>query len=81
MFIKYGNPTIVENNDAVLEFSKKFQKEYSLNLLESHLSILMQKKTLFVGSKALNIAIKFASGSTKQEFTMQHLKPFIEDIL
>jgi hypothetical protein len=81
LFIKYGNPTIVENNDAVLEFSKKFQKEYSLNLLESHLSILMQKKTLFVGSKALNIAIKFASGSTKQEFTMQHLKPFIEDIL
>jgi hypothetical protein len=30
----------------------------------------MQKKAFFVGSKALNIAIKFASGSTKQDFTM-----------
>ena len=24
LFIKYGNPKIVENNDVVLEFSKKF---------------------------------------------------------
>ena len=52
-----------------------------MNLLESHLNILLQKKTNFVGSKALNLAIKFASGSTKQEFTMSHLKAHVEDIL
>ena len=52
-----------------------------MNLLESHLQIMFAKKNQFVGSKALNFAIKFTSASTKQQITMEKIKPFVEDIL
>lgn len=44
LFIKYGNPVIVEDKPIYKAFSKKFLNEFSLTLLESHLSILLQKK-------------------------------------
>ena len=45
------------------------------------MQILFAKKTQFVGSKALNFAIKFTSASTKQQITMDEIKPYVEDIL
>lgn len=42
---------------------------------------MLSKKTGHVGSKALSFAIKFISNSTKQQGTMEKLKPFVENIL
>ena len=66
IFIKYSNPTIVENKQVIKDFSEKFRAKYSVELLKSHLQLLFAKKTQHVGSKALNFAIKFTSASTKQ---------------
>jgi len=41
----------------------------------------MSRKTNFVGSKALNYAIKFVSISTKRQNTMEKLKPYVENLL
>jgi hypothetical protein len=50
-------------------------------LLESHLQLVFKRKTHFVGSKALNFAIKFVSLCTKYPQTMEKLKPFVENLL
>jgi hypothetical protein len=50
-------------------------------ILESHLKLLLNRQTKFVGSKCLNFAIKFISAATKIEITMSKLKPFIESIM
>lgn len=79
MFSKYGNP---KYSDKKLEgFSKAFRQKYAVPLLESHLTILLRRKTNFVGSKSLNYAIKFVGQSTKMKQTMEKLKPFIEQLL
>lgn len=79
--IKYGNPTIVEDKPLIKSFSNNFSIKYSIPLLESHLQTLLSKKTGHVGSKALSFAIKFISNATKQQGTMEKLKPFVENIL
>jgi len=50
-------------------------------LLESHLKLLLDRETKFVGSKCLNWAIKFVSAGTKLSITMQKLKPFVDRIM
>lgn len=81
IFVKYGNPTIVEDKPHIVTFSNNFSLKYNIPLLESHLQTLFAKKTGFVGSKALNFAIKFISNSTKLQNTMEKLKPYVETIL
>lgn len=81
MFAKYGDPEIVEQKDLDINFSKVLVDKFVLPTLHSHLSIIMQKKTNFVGSKTLNIAIKYLKFATKLSYTMEQLKPHIQDIL
>jgi len=81
MFLKYGKPQNVEDKALIKSFSKNFAEKHSINLLDSHLQILLSKKSCFVGSKALSFAIKFTSNSTKNPVTMEKLKPFVETIL
>ena len=57
MFSKYGNPKYAE--EKLEEFSKTFRDKYCNPLLESHLAILLKRKTHFIGSKSLNYAIKY----------------------
>jgi len=40
MFIKYGDPVIVEDTVLIKTFANKFQLEYSIPLLESHLQLM-----------------------------------------
>jgi hypothetical protein len=79
IFSKYGNPKFVD--DAFLEFSNRFKADIAEPLLESHLNLVFRRKTNFVGSKALNFAIKYVSSSTKLENTMDKLKPFVDNLL
>lgn len=79
LFSKFGNPKTSSDNHK--EFSKRFQSTFAETLLESHLKILFDRHTKFVGSKCLNFVIKFISQATKIKCTMTRLKPFIENIL
>lgn len=79
MFSKYGNSKFVD--DHFIDFSKRFYKTYAVPLLESHLQLVFRRKTHFVGSKALNFAIKYVSASTKLDDTMKMIKPFVENLL
>ena len=81
IFVKYGNPTIVEEKPHIQEFSKWFSTNCNVPLLESHLTILLSKGDNYVGAKTLNFAIKYTSASTKLKNTMEKLKPFIDKIL
>jgi hypothetical protein len=58
MFIKYGNPKIVEEKEA-------FWEKYNILLLECHLKSFFAKKDQFVGTKTLSFAIKFIGAATK----------------
>ena len=79
MFSKYGNPKFAD--EKLEEFSAAFREKYAVTLLESHLSLVLRKKTNFIGSKALNFAIKYVGQSTKMPLTMNKLKPFVEKLL
>jgi hypothetical protein len=81
IFVKYGNPALVEDKVLTKAFANSFSLKYSIPLLESHLQLLLSRKENFVGSKCLNQALKFISASTKQSNTMEKLKPFVENIL
>jgi len=80
IFIKYNNP-LKTDNASIKKFMENFSSTYSIPLLESHLQILLSRKTNFVGVKSLNYAIKFVAASIKRENTMEMLKPFIENLL
>ena len=81
IFVKYGNPSLVEDKVLTKTFSNSFSLKYSIPLLESHLQLVLSRKDKFVGSKCLNQALKFISASTKQSNTMEKLKPYVENIL
>jgi hypothetical protein len=79
MFSKYGNPKFAE--EKLEEFSKTFRDKYAVPLLESHLTMLLRRKTNYIGSKCLNYAIKYVGQATKMPLTMTKLKPFVERLL
>ena len=79
--VKYGNPSIVEDTTLIKSFANNFSFKYNIPLLESHLQLLFSRKSMHVGSKALNFSIKFISASTKLDNTMEKMKPFVENIL
>jgi hypothetical protein len=81
IFVKYGNPVIVEEKPHIQAFSTWFNANCNVILLESHLTLLLARNNAFVGSKALNFAIKFVSASTKLKATMEKLNPFVTKIL
>mmetsp|Transcript_29520 Transcript_29520/g.44887 ORF Transcript_29520/g.44887 Transcript_29520/m.44887 type:complete len:666 (+) Transcript_29520:641-2638(+) len=81
IFVKYGDPVIVQNKVLIKSFSNNFSLNYSIPLFESHLQLLFQRKTNFVGSKCLNFNIKFIAKCSQLSNTMEKLKPFVENIL
>jgi len=50
MFSKYGIAKFVSNKELEA-FSKKFRDVYALPLLESHLQLVLKKRTHYVGSE------------------------------
>ena len=76
---KYGNPKFVD--EKFTPFSNKFQNMYAIPLLQVHLKLVLYRKTNFVGSKCLNFNIKYLSSSTKIDVTMEHLKPYVNNLL
>jgi hypothetical protein len=79
MFSKYGNPKFAD--EKLEDFSKAFRDTFVVPLLESHLTLVLRRKTNFIGSKALNFAIKYVGQATKMPISMAKLKPFVEKLL
>ena len=79
LFQKYGNPQAVE--DELVDFSKYFKDTFAVALLESHLQLVFRRKQAFVGTGALNYALRFVSQATKMPTTMHALRPFVENLL
>ena len=49
--IKYGDPSICEDKTHIKSFANIFVLKYQVPLLESHLQIVLSKKTQLVGNK------------------------------
>ena len=81
LFMKYGDPNTAEKKELTKQFANTVMLKYSIPLLESHVSLLLQREKQFVGSKALNFAIKFVSQAIKRPHTMGKLKPLVGNIL
>jgi hypothetical protein len=79
LFTKYGNPLLADK--PYEDFAKYFGPVCGVALLESHLALVFKRKTVFVGTKALNFALKYINASINLDITMEKLKPFIENLL
>ena len=45
IFVKYGDPSIVEDKPEIQAFSNRFRLTFNVPLLESHLQLLLAKRT------------------------------------
>ena len=79
MYLKYNQPDKVEGASG--PFAKRFMARSFVPLLESHLQLLFQKKTDFVGTKALMYSLKYITMATHNPDTFEKLKPYIETLL
>ncbi len=58
-----------------------FLENFSHGMLLSAISLLLKCKSEFVGNAALNFSIKYIQYAVKIPFTMEVLKPYVENIL
>lgn len=65
----------------VKNFTETFQKVHLQRLTQSHLNLILKKKTQFVGTRTLALSIKFLTQSMTQKDTRMMIKPHIETIL
>lgn len=75
--IRSGNKRIYANKRSMDNFTLEFEQDYSASLCNSHLNVLLARKTQFVGTKALNAALRFvatALGKAKmRKLCQQHI--------
>ena len=57
------------------------QEKFVIPLIECHLQLLLSHQHSFVSSKTLNVSIKFIKFATKLDYTMEKLKPHVQDLL
>jgi hypothetical protein len=69
------------DKNKMQNFTTTFQKVHLERLNKSHLQILMNKETQFVGTRTLALSIKFLTQSMSQKDTRTMIKPHIEKIL
>lgn len=56
-----GNKRIYTNKRSLDSFFLEFEQNYVTDLCNSHLKILLARKTQFVGTKTLNSALRFVA--------------------
>lgn len=78
---RYGNVGMRKEERLLSGFSQEFENLYAMPLLESHLKILQQKKTNFVGTKSLCSALKLVSIMLKCKKTRHAIQGHIQSIL
>ena len=56
-----GKRTVDQNKQTHSNFYKEFDQQFAAPLCNSHLQVLLSKKTQFVGTKTLNSSLRFVS--------------------
>jgi hypothetical protein len=62
---RYGTVSASQGDKVADNYCKEFEFNYAAPLIDSHLKILIDKKTNFVGTKTLCSALKFIQTSLK----------------
>lgn len=78
---RYGNVTKYQQDKTTAAFLSEFDKNYSLPIIQSHLTIALTKKTNFVGTKTLASALKLLTISFKTQRTRQLIQENIPTLL
>ena len=76
-----GSIRYKSNRQSLDTFIQNFDKFYSENLVRANLQILLCRKDQFVGTKALNCALKFVAMALSKKKTRRVCKEHIEYIL
>ena len=81
LFQKYAVTKYVKHDKEALQYNKDFQKAYGEKLLESHLQLVLKRKTNFVGQNTLNFALKLVKESVRIDPLKEKLQPYFETLL
>ena len=76
-----GNRTKASGKKSLDDFLLEFDKTYAGTLCEANLGILLRKKEQFVGTKALNSALRFVASAIKNAKMRKLCAPHIQTIL
>lgn len=71
----------VNDKKVLKNFTADFQSQFMPRLLQSHVGILMLRKTQFVGTKALCLSLKFITQTLVNKEARRMLEPHIQEIL
>ena len=78
---RYGNVHANSGNKQMESFYTEFDQNYAGPLLESHLKLVLSKRTTFVGTKTLCSSLKFVQIALKHKKTRQLISSHIQTIL
>lgn len=78
---RYGNVTKNTQKKEMVAFCEEFDNNYALPILQSHLNIVLAKKTNFVGTKTLSSALKLVTISLKTQRTRLMIQDKIGTLL
>ena len=79
-----GNTRVKTNKRSLDSFFLEFDRDYATPLCNSHLKVLLSKKTQFVGTKTLNSSLRFvatALGKAKmRKLCQQHVQTILFEL-
>jgi hypothetical protein len=82
LFTKYGS---IRNVDASSDFETAFKHSYLNNmmpmLVDSHLTLVFQRKSHFVGTQALIYSLRFLTKAVTVPLAMNIMQPYLENML
>jgi hypothetical protein len=78
---RYGNVTKNTQKKEMIAFCQEFDQNYALPIIQSHLSIVLAKKTNFVGTKTLSSGLKLVTIALKTQRTRQMIQEKIGTLL
>ena len=76
-----GNKRIYTNKRSLDSFFLEFEQNYVTDLCNSHLKILLARKTQFVGTKTLNSALRFVATALGKAKVRRMCQEHIQTIL
>jgi importin-7 len=80
LFCRYGNPDTTMGT-KLEQFGQYFQSKFNQQFLGRHLTMMLERKSSFVGTKCLNFNMRYVCYAIKIKPLMAVLKPYIDNIL
>ena len=76
-----GNVRVDPNRRSLGDFFREFDQQYAGALCQSHLKVLLARKSQFVGMKTLNCALRFVATSLNKAKMRKLCAEHIQTIL